>query len=38
MKEAGLTIQLANKEYINPLGVVKDVEVLVKKLNIIQIL
>jgi hypothetical protein len=38
MKEAGMTIQLANKEYINPLGVVKDVEVLVGKLNILQML
>jgi hypothetical protein len=33
MKEAGMTIQLANKEYINPLGVVKDVEVLVGKIK-----
>jgi hypothetical protein len=33
MEEAGMTIQLANKNYINPLGIVKDVEVLVGKLK-----
>jgi hypothetical protein len=31
IEEAGMTIQLANKDYINPLGIVKDVEVLVGK-------
>jgi hypothetical protein len=31
MEEAGMTIQLANKDYINPLGFLKDVEVLVGK-------
>jgi hypothetical protein len=28
-----MTIQLANKYYINPLGIVKDVEVLVEKIK-----
>jgi hypothetical protein len=31
MEETGMTIQLANKEYISPLGMVRDVEVLVGK-------
>jgi hypothetical protein len=38
IEEVGMTIQLANKYYINPLGIVKDVEVLVGKLSTQQIL
>ena len=33
MEESGITIQLANKEYISPLGIVRDVEVLVGKIK-----
>ena len=33
MEETGITIQLANKEYICPLGLVRDVEVLVGKIK-----
>jgi hypothetical protein len=33
MEEIGITIQLANKEYICPLGMVRDVEVLVEKIK-----
>ena len=33
MEEAGMTIQLANKEYICPLGMVRNVEVLVGKIK-----
>jgi hypothetical protein len=33
MEETGITIQLANKEYICPLGMVRDVEVLVGKIK-----
>jgi hypothetical protein len=33
IEEAGMTIQLANKDYINPVGIVKDVEVLVGKIK-----
>jgi hypothetical protein len=33
IEEAGMTIQLANKDYVNPLGIVKDVEVLVGKIK-----
>ena len=33
MEESGITIQLANKECISPLGIVKDVEVLVGKMK-----
>jgi hypothetical protein len=33
MEETGMTIQLANKDYINPLGFLKDVEVLVGKIK-----
>jgi hypothetical protein len=33
IEEAGMTIQLAKKDYINPLGIVKDVEVLVGKIK-----
>jgi hypothetical protein len=33
IEEAGMTIQLANKDYISPLGIVKDVEVLVGKIK-----
>ena len=29
MEESGITIQLANKEFISPLGMIKYVEVLV---------
>ena len=33
MKESGITIQLANKEYISPLGIVRNVEVLAGKVK-----
>jgi hypothetical protein len=33
MEEIGMTIQLANKEYISPLGMVRDVGVLVEKIK-----
>jgi hypothetical protein len=33
MEETGMTIKLANKEYISPLGMVKDVKVLVGKIK-----
>ena len=33
MEEVGMTIQLANKEYISPLGIVRNVEVLVGKIK-----
>jgi hypothetical protein len=33
MEEIGMTIQLANKEYISPLGMVRDVEILVGKIK-----
>ena len=33
MEESCITIQLANKEYISPLGIVRDVEVLVGKIK-----
>jgi hypothetical protein len=33
MEETCMTIQLANKEYISPLGMVRDVEVLVGKIK-----
>jgi hypothetical protein len=33
MEETGMTIQLSNKEYISPLGVVRDVGVLVGKIK-----
>jgi hypothetical protein len=33
MEETGMTIQLANKEYISPLGMVRDVGVLVGKIK-----
>ena len=33
MEETGMTIQLANKEYISPFGIVRDVEVLVGKIK-----
>jgi hypothetical protein len=33
MEETGMTIQLDNKEYIYPLGMVRDVEVLVGKIK-----
>ena len=33
MEETGMTIQLANKDYISPLGIVRDVEVLVGKIK-----
>jgi hypothetical protein len=33
MEETGMTIQLANKEYISPLGMVRNVEVLVGKIK-----
>jgi hypothetical protein len=33
MEETGMTIQLANKEYISPLGMVRDVEVLIVKIK-----
>ena len=33
MEETGMTIQLANKEYIRPFGIVRDVEVLVGKIK-----
>jgi hypothetical protein len=35
MEETCITIQLANKDYIFPLGMVKDVEVLVGKIIIV---
>jgi hypothetical protein len=33
MEETGMTIQLANKEYISPLDMVRDAEVLVGKIK-----
>ena len=33
MEEIGMEIQLANKDYISPLGIVRDVEVLVGKIK-----
>jgi len=33
MEETGMTIQLANKDYISPFGIVRDVEVLVGKIK-----
>jgi hypothetical protein len=38
MEETGITIQLANKEVISPLGMVRDVEVLVERLSTLLIL
>jgi hypothetical protein len=35
MEETCITIQLANKDYIFPIGMVKDVEVLVGKIIIV---
>jgi hypothetical protein len=33
MEQTSMTIQLDNKEYISPLGIVTDVEVLVRKIK-----
>jgi hypothetical protein len=33
MEETGITIQLANKDYISPIGIVRNVEVLVGKIK-----
>ena len=33
MEETGMTIQLANKDYISPFGIVRDVEVLIGKIK-----